>query len=71
MANSVIYAPIFIRKLRTLGKKHSSLIADVEELEKSVIINPIQGDDFGGGLRKLRLSVKKVRVKARAVDTVL
>jgi mRNA-degrading endonuclease RelE of RelBE toxin-antitoxin system len=57
MANKVIYTPAFIRKARSLKKKHLSLTSDLEKLEADLIINPKQGADLGGGLYKLRLAV--------------
>ena len=58
MANSVVYSSVFIRKAKDLKKKHSSLISDLEALEKSLIDNPKQGSDLGSGLYKVRLAVK-------------
>ena len=58
MVNEVIYTPDFIKKAKGLKKKHPSLTDDLEELEKSLIINPKQGDDLGGGLYKVRLAIK-------------
>jgi len=57
MSNKVVYTPVFIRKAKGLKKKHLSLIEDLEQLEKSLIENPRQGVDLGGGLHKLRLAV--------------
>lgn len=57
MANKVIYTPIFIRKARTLKKKHLSLTDDLEKIEASLIKNPKQGVDLGSGLYKLRLAI--------------
>jgi mRNA-degrading endonuclease RelE of RelBE toxin-antitoxin system len=47
MANKVIYTPAFIRKARSLKKKHLSLTSDLEKLEADLIINPKQGVDLG------------------------
>lgn len=58
MVNKVIYSTVFIRKAKDLKKKHASLISDLEILEKSLIDNPKQGVNLGGGLYKLRLAIK-------------
>ncbi|HVW15868.1 MAG TPA: type II toxin-antitoxin system RelE/ParE family toxin [Mucilaginibacter sp.] len=58
MANQVIYTSVFIRKVKDLKKKHFSLINDLEKLAESLIQNPRQGVDLGGGLFKIRLAVK-------------
>jgi len=58
MANKIIYSSIFIRKAKDLKKRHSSLTSDLETLEKSLIDNPKQGSDLGGGLHKVRLAIK-------------
>ena len=58
MANKVVYSSVFVRKAKDLKKKHSSLTSDLELLEKSLIDNPKQGSDLGGGLYKVRLAIK-------------
>ena len=58
MDNKIIYSSIFVRKAKTLKKKHTSFTADLAALEKSLIDNPKQGDDLGAGLYKVRLGIK-------------
>ncbi|HAL82923.1 MAG TPA: addiction module toxin RelE [Mucilaginibacter sp.] len=58
MANEIIYSAVFIRRAKDLKKKHASLTSDLDILEKSLIDNPKQGDDLGGGLYKVRLAIK-------------
>ena|SRR5258708_25618584 len=58
MANKIIYSSIFVRKAKDLKKKHTSLISDLDALEKSLIDNPKQGADLGGGLYKVRIAIK-------------
>jgi len=58
MANEIIYSAVFIRRAKDLKKKHASLTLDLDGLEKSLIDNPKQGEDLGGGLYKVRLAVK-------------
>ena len=58
MANRIEYSTIFIRKAKSLKKRHPSLTSDLEELEKDLINTPRQGVDLGNGLYKVRLAVK-------------
>jgi hypothetical protein len=58
MSNKVFYSSRFINKAKDLKKKHTSLQTDLEALEESLIENPKQGNNLGGGLYKVRLSVK-------------
>lgn len=58
MPNKVIYSSYFIRRAKTLKKKHASLTSDLAALEKSLIDNPHQGDDLGAGLYKVRVAIK-------------
>jgi hypothetical protein len=58
MANEIIYSAVFIRRAKDLKKKHVSLTSDLDRLEKSLIDNPKQGEDLGGGLYKVRLAIK-------------
>jgi hypothetical protein len=58
MANKVIYSALFVRKAKTLKKKHFSLKDDLAGLEESLVNNPKQGDDLGNGLYKVRLAIK-------------
>jgi hypothetical protein len=58
MPNRIIYSSIFIRKAKNLKKKHVSLTSDLATLEESLIENPKQGSDLGGGVYKVRLAIK-------------
>ena len=58
MANEIFYSALFARKVKSLKKRHSSLISDLKALEESLVDNPKQGDDLGGGLYKVRLAIK-------------
>ena len=58
MPNSVLYSSRFIKKVKEVAKKHSSFVADLEELEQSLIDNPMQGNSLGAGLYKIRLALK-------------
>ncbi len=42
----------FKRQFRRLKKKYQSLTDDLEDFQKELIKNPLQGSDLGGGVRK-------------------
>ena len=66
MANKVIYTRYFLNRAKDFKKRHPSLDSDLEVLETSLVKNPRQGNDLGGGLHKVRLAVKvKVEEKVR------
>lgn len=58
MPNSIVYTPVFVKRAKHFKKKHLSLPDDLALLETSLIANPRQGADLGGGLYKIRLAVK-------------
>jgi hypothetical protein len=47
----------FKRQFRQLRKKYHSLTDDLEDFQKELIKNPFQGDDLGGGVRKIRMAI--------------
>ena len=47
----------FKRQFRQLRKKYRSLTDDLEEFQKELIKNPFQGDELGGGVRKIRMAI--------------
>lgn len=47
----------FKREYKRLSKKYRSLEQDVDSLVESLIKNPFQGADLGGGVRKVRMAV--------------
>ena len=47
----------FKRQFRQLRKKYRSLTDDLEEFQKELKENPFQGDDLGGGVRKIRMAI--------------
>lgn len=47
----------FDRKLKRLAKKYKSLKEDLMSLSASLLDNPTQGADLGGGVRKVRMSI--------------
>lgn len=58
-------SPEFIKAAKKLSKRYASFKSDLDDLRKSLEDNPFQGADLGGGLRKVRMSIKsKGRGKA-------
>lgn len=51
----------FKRQFRRLSKKYRSLADDLEAFQKSLIENPFQGSDLGGGVRKVRMAISSKR----------
>ena len=47
----------FKRQFRRLMKKYRSLTDDLENFQKDLLKNPFQGDDLGGGVRKIRMAI--------------
>ena len=47
----------FKRQFRQLRKKYHSLTDDLEDFQQSLKENPFQGDDLGGGVRKIRMAI--------------
>lgn len=47
----------FKRQFRQLRKKYRSLTDDLENFHQSLKENPFQGDDLGGGVRKIRMAI--------------
>lgn len=51
------FLPRFTKELKRLQKKYRSIENDVEKLMESISINPSQGADLGGGVRKVRMAI--------------
>lgn len=47
----------FKRQFRRLKKKYQSLTDDLEDFQKELKKNPLQGSDLGGGVRKIRMAI--------------
>lgn len=47
----------FEKQARRLSKKYKSLKDDLANLQKELLENPFQGDDLGGGVRKIRMAI--------------
>jgi len=48
----------FLRQLKRLSKKYKSMGADYRTLKENLLQNPLQGDDLGGGVRKVRMAIE-------------
>lgn len=47
----------FERQARRLSKKYKSLKGDIKSLVEELRANPFQGQDLGGGVRKIRMAI--------------
>lgn len=47
----------FKRQFKRLNKKYRSLKNDLYALQEALLCNPFQGDDLGGGVRKVRMAI--------------
>ncbi len=47
----------FKRQFKRLAKKYHSLRDDLASLKASILKDPPQGDDLGGGVRKIRMAI--------------
>lgn len=58
MSFSIIPTPNFERELKKIAKKYPSLKADLLQLQKSLLENPIQGNEVFKNCYKVRFSIK-------------
>ncbi len=65
MKVTIIPSPEFDRHFRRLAKKYKSLPTDYLALSKSLKEQPMQGDDLGGGVRKVRMAIRSKAVNSR------
>lgn len=47
----------FYRHFKRLSKKYRSLVDDYRVFREDLILNPFQGVDLGGGVRKVRMAI--------------
>lgn len=47
----------FNRQFKRLAKKYKSMGDDYRTLKESLLENPFQGSDLGGGVRKIRMAI--------------
>ena len=57
MKVKIIPSEEFDRHFRRLAKKYRSLPEDYLAFSKSLKEHPMQGDDLGGGVRKVRMAI--------------
>ena len=53
----VEYGPEFKRQFKRLAKKYHSLKTDYNAWLDEIYKNPLVGDDLGGGVRKIRMTI--------------
>ncbi len=51
------YGPEFKRQFKRLAKKYHSLKTDYNAWLDEIYKNPLVGDDLGGGVRKIRMTI--------------
>jgi len=57
MNYNFVSTPSFIREVKRLSKRYSSLKSDLSKLQAELLANPTLGTDLGGGLRKIRMRI--------------
>ncbi len=57
MSYKVLTIPYFDQRVKRLSKKFPSIKGDIQELVKSLIENPFQGDSLGKNSFKIRLQI--------------
>lgn len=54
----ISYLPEFLKQTKHLTKKYPSFPEDLKVLINEITENPLAGADLGGGVRKVRMSIK-------------
>ena len=57
MEVNIELGPEFKRQFKRLAKKYHSLKNDLDAWRKEILKNPLIGDDLGGGVRKIRMTI--------------
>ena len=57
MEVNIVLGPEFKRQFKRLTKKYHSLRNDIDAWRKELLKDPFIGDDLGGGVRKIRMSI--------------
>ena len=57
MTVNILLASEFIRQFKRLAKKYRSLASDFQSFKVDLEQNPLQGDDLGNGVRKVRMAI--------------
>ncbi|GGC16192.1 MULTISPECIES: hypothetical protein [Dyadobacter] len=58
MSFSIIATPNFERELKKIAKKYPSLKSDLLQLQRSLLENPMQGDEVFKNCYKVRFAIK-------------
>lgn len=58
MSFSIIATPNFERELKKIDKKYPSLKSDLLQLQRSLLENPMQGDEVFKNCYKVRFAIK-------------
>lgn len=58
MKHIFIPSPDFIKSLKVLAKRYTSIKDDLKRFEEEMDANPQMGTPLGGGYRKIRLEIK-------------
>ncbi len=57
MTVTILLANEFVRQFKRLAKKYHSLATDFQTFKRGLEQNPLQGDDLGNGVRKVRMAI--------------
>lgn len=57
MAFDVILTSGFKKELKHIAKKHRQILSDVNQLIDKLAVNPVNGDDLGKNVYKVRLAI--------------
>lgn len=57
MTVTILLANEFVRQFKRLAKKYRSLATDFQTFKLGLEQNPLQGDDLGNGVRKIRMAI--------------
>ena len=58
MSYKIEALPPFAKEVKYLAKRYKSLKEDILRLRDELLENPWSGTDLGGGLRKVRMSIR-------------
>lgn len=56
----------FNRQARRLAKKYKSLKNDLRSFQQELLDTPLQGDNLGGGVRKIRMAIASTKGKGKS-----
>ena len=53
----IVNTPTFDKELKSLAKRHRSLLADIAQLANNLLNNPHEGESLGRGCYKVRMAI--------------